>query len=283
MKEKAGKERKQEPSEVVIRRTTSTDVMGVQISQNPMKHFEGWPLHETRLKCLKRIQELGIWRKEQARWMENCIRQFAVSGDALRDEVIECYLFGARGIVVARAVEFVINETEGLRSFLRSKNAKLISGLLCKYENWRHQTPLEGKTIYEAIPSLRGYLAEMLYSPVNPNLDYEPLETVHYSFEEWIQVERALKVILTYDDEYPLKRQRPATGKILTFADEEPDFLDIIEKIIEFYGQGRIEPLTDSSSDLSQSRAVHLATFKEARRRLKLAVKEAEKKTAVAV
>lgn len=210
------------------------------LRNDPLGFFEQWPIHKIRVECLGEIRRhvsysrYGI-SEDWSAWVEECISVLVEHRDALAGEMLEWYICEAtKGEAAAKAIEFAI----GLKA-LRSPTtnlSKFIAGRLLKEQGWgRH---------WHLIPSLRGYLSELLEKIGRASRSYG------YFPYQWIEAERALKIIMAAQDCF---------------------FLPQIEELIALHQNGIVKP---SVNEPHYVKDVNVAMLKATRRLLLKAKKE---------
>lgn len=206
-----------------------------EATQNPLGLFEKWPIKEVRDKCLKSLERWEEFYNYHAdEFLEPCISDLFDQSDRLYKILLELYIFKARRDLTARAIEFAISLDK--KSVGVDNLSKMIAGRLTK--DW------QGADIYPKVPSLKMYLAGLLY-------ELERCMVDGYSDSSWFEAERALRVISHVKDY---------------------SFLSQIGKLLLLHQQKIIGPWKHSSP---LQRDINVAVLKGTIRMLKQAEKEA--------
>lgn len=210
----------------------------------PMATFDAWPIAEIREECFKKIKE---WEVDDslADWAEKHIRELlAARHETLPRNMLEWYVFKSAGKKTERAVNFCLSLLSGkedgrppVSSFGENVISKILAGDL------RGQSP----EIYRRLTSLKSFLRQLL-DKLKPR-SFEKSVPTEYLDGDWFCAERALKIIVAYND----------------FS-----FLSKIDQLIDLFQAGKIKP----RSELFYAQKSHLAAFLEARRLLLKARKE---------
>lgn len=207
------------------------------LSRDLFKVFKEYPIRNIRVRCL---EEMAKWEEFYSyhadEFLEPCIIDLFDQGDDLYGSLLEMYIFKTEKDLTVRAIEFAISLDK--RNIFGVRNlSKMIAGRLTK--DW------QGADIYPKVPSLKMYLAGLLYELEKGMVD-------GYSDYCWVEAERALRVISHVGDY---------------------SFLSQIEKLLLLHQQKIIGP--SKSSSPSFQRDVNIAMLKATIRMLKWAEKEA--------
>ncbi len=206
---------------------------------NPLIFFEQYPFRKIRVACVKEIKSNSTYQrykisKDWIDWIEECISDLLEQNDNFAEELLEWYICeGTEDEIAINAIEFALKLKDKIPVYYNL--SKFIAGRLLKGWDIR---------LYPEIPSLRGYLSELLKALVKSK------DGDGYLNSYWVRADRALKIIIAAGD----------------FS-----FLPQIEELIVLHQNGTLKPW---KSDPSYVKDLNIAMLKATRRALYKAQRE---------